>query len=198
MTSGFFTTRTANSKIRPNAKAVSECLSASEWSMSPIGAQVDLDARGDVDAALEQEPSGAGEEAADDRVRHEPHQVAEPERPERREDDAAEDRHDQGRGDDGEEDVGFLVVLQAGRLGDLRDVRCLRRRGRRHDREHGRRRVLHAPHHAPATRPPGQDPERQRGRHEVQADAVGQATRRGARRTRRRRTRSRGPPRRRR
>ena len=36
MTSGFFTSRTANSKTRPNASAVSECLSASEWSMSPI------------------------------------------------------------------------------------------------------------------------------------------------------------------
>ena len=176
MTSGFFTSRTANSRIRPNASAVSECLSASEWSMSPIVRRWTSIARRDVDAALEEEPSGAGEEAADDRVRHEPDQVAEPERPERQEDDAAEDRHDQRRGDDGEEDVGFLVVLQAGRLGDLRDVRGLGRRGRRHDREHGRRRVLHASHHAPATRPPRQDPERQRGRHQVQADAVGQTT----------------------
>ena len=36
ITSGFFTCRTANSKITPNANAVSVCLSASEWSMSPI------------------------------------------------------------------------------------------------------------------------------------------------------------------
>ena len=35
MTSGFFSHRTANSRITPNANAVSECLSASEWSMSP-------------------------------------------------------------------------------------------------------------------------------------------------------------------
>ena len=39
-------------------------------------AQVHLLSRGDVDAALQEEPSGTGEEAADDRIRHEPDQVA--------------------------------------------------------------------------------------------------------------------------
>ena len=59
--------------------------------------------RGDEEATLEEQPSDAGDEPSDDRDGYEPEQVARPERSERQEGDAAQDRHDQGRGDDREE-----------------------------------------------------------------------------------------------
>ena len=123
-------------------------------------AQVQLHTRGDVDAALEEQPSGAREEPPDDRIRDEPDQVAEPEGPEREEDGAAEDRHDQRRGDDGEEDVGDLARADGRGLADPRDVRGLGRRAQRHD---ARARPPPRPARCPrrrAARPPRQDPER--------------------------------------
>ena len=115
-------------------------------------AQVHLLARGDVDAASEEEPSGAGEEAADDGVRHEPDQVAALERAERQERDTRQGRHDHGHRDDGEErPVGAPERVQRGGRGD--------------DREHGHRRALQAAHHAADARPPREDRERDRGRH---------------------------------
>ena len=132
--------------------------------MDPIVLEVHLHAGGDVEAALQEEPSGAGDEAADDRVRNEPDQVSELERSDHHEDDARQHRHDQGRRDDGDErPVGTAERAQGGGRGD--------------DREHRHHRFLQAAHHTAGARPPRQDRERERGRHQEQSDAVGQELR---------------------
>ena len=79
--------------------------------------------------------------------------VAEPEHPEHQEHDPAQDRHHQGRGDHGQEDVGTLVVLQPGLPGDVR-------RGRRPSPPRWRRRARARPPPRPARfrRRPGRRP----------------------------------------
>ena len=133
--------------------------------------------RGDVDPTLEEQPSRAGEEPSDDRIRHEPDQPTEPEPPDHQEHDPAQDRDDEGGGDDGQEDVGMLVVLQTGYPCEMREVGGLRRGGGGDEPEHGRCRVLHAADDASGSGPPGHERERQRSRSEVQADAVRKAGR---------------------
>ncbi len=102
--------------------------------------------------------------------------AAEPEPPDHQEHDPAQDRHDEGRGDDGQEDVGTLVVLQAGDACAM----CARSAAFAAAAAATSPRTAAAASCTLPTTPrepdaPREERERQRRRSEVQADAVGQA-----------------------
>ena len=185
ITSGRFTTRVAISRMAPKARAGTH-RSSSKGSTNWLDrAPLRLHARGDPDAALHQQPAGAGEEAADDRVRDEPREIAESEHAEQQERRRRQERHDEGGRDDGEEGP----------------MRCSRTRPARRSRPRSPaprprrparcRRRLGGP---PSRRGPRASPRPRSGR--CRSRPAG--TPRGTRRTRARRTRSRGQPRRRR
>jgi hypothetical protein len=107
-----------------------------------------------------EQPPGPRQEAADHRIRDEPREVAEPERPEYEEGQRRRQRHDHGRRDDGEE-----------RLVDAAER--VQRSARGDDRKHGYRRVLDASDHTAGARSPREDREGQGGRDEVDTDPGG-------------------------
>jgi hypothetical protein len=81
ITSGRFTSLVTTSRMTPKTRAGIQRGQRVGTEQVVDRAHVRLDARGDADAALREEPSRAREEAAHHRVRHEPNQVAEPEHP---------------------------------------------------------------------------------------------------------------------
>ena len=92
-------------------------------------AEGEIEADGDADRALDEEPAGAGHEPANDGVRQEAHEDAEPEMAEHVEDDGVERSGEEERGEarrhHGRSPAAKLAEMDAARIASMGAVRSL-------------------------------------------------------------------------